>query len=208
MNNIPITLLTSLQLACTNTNIDISEEVFEEIRSQKPNLLVDKSERLIFLIRDGDFVTDPSTNKALAWKISLGKDPIGHKNKIYDQKTPEGLYDYTDKPVSKYYGSLWIHYPKESDTIKALKEGRIKKSEKKDIIKKVKTKQPPPDNSDLGGNILIHGIHKKGSFFGTGYIRYPQTDGCIGLDNNSMDELRAELESDNTLDFGQVFIIP
>ena len=47
-------------------------------------IIVDKSQRILKLLKDGSIVK--------TYNIDLGFEPIGHKQKRGDGKTPEGLY--------------------------------------------------------------------------------------------------------------------
>lgn len=90
-------------------------------------VLVDKSERRLYLMRDGS---------ALAWvPVGLGRDPEGPKRELGDNRTPEGDYvlDWRN-PSSRFYRSIHISYPNESD---------LRESFRRDL--------------DPGGDIFIHG---------------------------------------------------
>jgi murein L,D-transpeptidase YafK len=92
-------------------------------------VLVDKGERQIHLLRDGE-----------VWKsypIGLGFAPDGHKQREGDGRTPEGDYilDWRN-PNSSFYLSIHISYPDAGDKASA------------------KARAEPP-----GGAIFIHGRH-------------------------------------------------
>ncbi|MGQ3089235.1 L,D-transpeptidase family protein, partial [Flavobacterium sp.] len=59
------------------------------------------------------------------YTISLGKDPIGHKQFKGDCKTPEGIY-YIDgrNPNSAFYKNLGVSYPNAADSAHAEKLGK------------------------------------------------------------------------------------
>lgn len=123
-------------------------------------LLVDKSKRIMKVYSNGQLLK--------TYKISIGKNPIGHKVFEGDNKTPEGIYTINDRnPNSAYHKNLGISYPNLADREKAKQLG----------------KSP-------GGDIKIHGlpdgafaiINKFHRFFGW-------TNGCILVTNNEVDEL-------------------
>lgn len=91
-------------------------------------VFVDKSERLLFVFKDGKEVgrfTD----------IRFGDVPEGHKQFEGDEKTPEGNYIIDSRnPGSRYHLSLHINYPNKTDQRFAASKGK------------------PP-----GGDIFIHG---------------------------------------------------
>jgi murein L,D-transpeptidase YafK len=95
--------------------------------SKATRIHVDKSERVLKLIRDGEpFRTYP---------VALGDNPRGHKLFEGDERTPEGLYLIDGRnPNSGYYLSLSISYPNSRDIARARSRGL-----------------------DPGGQIMIHG---------------------------------------------------
>ena len=118
-----------------------------------------KSERKMLVYAEGELLK--------TYKISLGKNPIGHKEFEGDFKTPEGIYEINAKnPNSGYHKNLGVSYPNEKD------------------IAHAKTLGKP-----AGGHIKIHGIRN-----GDGYISKFQrwkdwTAGCIAVTNEEVDEL-------------------
>ena len=75
----------------------------------KPNLLVVwKKKRVLALYRNSKMMK--------AYRIRLGFNPEGQKQKEGDGKTPEGKYYITHKnPNSKFYLSLGINFPNKFD---------------------------------------------------------------------------------------------
>lgn len=123
------------------------------------SIVVFKAQRLMLLIKDGAIVK--------SYRISLGKDPIGHKVKEGDKKTPEGLYYIESrKQDSRYYKALKISYPNETDRQRA---ERL--------------------NVSPGGLIMIHGLPKELEDVGRLHRRLDWTDGCIAVTNEEMDEI-------------------
>ena len=119
---------------------------------------VDKSLKKMFLMSGNQVIK--------VYDISLGKDPIGHKEKSGDNKTPEGIYtlDYKNSQ-SIYYKSIHISYPNEKDKASAAQKGW-----------------------DPGGNITIHGQRKNS------LLKKELTEGCIEVTNSEMDEIWELLE--------------
>ena len=83
----------------------------------KPNLLVVwKKKRVLALYRNSNMIK--------AYRIRLGFNPKGQKQKEGDGKTPEGKYYITHKnPNSKFYLSLGINFPNQFDKKRALNKG-------------------------------------------------------------------------------------
>ncbi len=106
------------------------------------------------------------------YRVSLGKNPIGHKNFEGDMKTPEGSYIINDKnPNSGYHRNLGISYPNEKD---------------KEFAKSL-GKSP-------GGDIKIHGLRNGTGFLGK-FQRYKDwTLGCIAVTNAEIEELFDRVE--------------
>ena len=122
-------------------------------------VLVLKSERKMQLIKNGEVVR--------TYKIALGNNPIGHKQKEGDERTPEGNYvlDWRNEQ-SHYYKSMHISYPNAEDK-----------------------RQAKAKNVSPGGNIMIHALPNGMGYIGTGHTANDWTDGCIAITNEQMDEL-------------------
>lgn len=79
-------------------------------------VLVDKSERRLYLMRGG---------RALAWvSVGLGREPEGPKRERGDNRTPEGDYllDWRN-PDSRFHRSIHISYPNQHDIGQASERG-------------------------------------------------------------------------------------
>ena len=102
------------------------------------------------------------------YKISLGKNPVGHKQFEGDSKTPEGIYFIDGKnPKSKYFLNLGISYPNEKDKEYAAQY-----------------------NKSAGGDIKIHGLPNGFSMAKPLFDIYGDwTEGCIAVSNEDIAEL-------------------
>ena len=79
-------------------------------------IVVVKKERKMYLYKDNKIQS--------TLPVSLGKNPVGPKEKLGDNKTPEGEFWISRKLCSpKYYRSLCISYPRPEDRAKAAKKG-------------------------------------------------------------------------------------
>ena len=203
-------MLWMLWLACTgpkNVEDQFGDALLEQLRSEQPNIVVDKSGNKLYLVRSGRVVNVDETD--ISWNISLGTVPEGHKQEEGDKKTPEGLYRYTDYDShSSYHGSLLIHYPSPIDARAAVEDGRIAIETQQEIERSAKNKQAPPMLTGMGGYILVHGTHKKGEDLFPSNVRYLYTDGCVGMSNDDIDELRDYLDDDGALKMGKILIVP
>ncbi len=79
-------------------------------------VVVDKSDRELKLLRDGEVVA--------SFPVALGFAPEGHKQQEGDGRTPEGRYvlDWRN-PDSKFYRSIHISYPRPRDRERARERG-------------------------------------------------------------------------------------
>ncbi len=128
-------------------------------------VLVLKSQRVLRLLHRGRTVAE--------YPVRLGLNPVGHKQREGDFRTPEGVYSLSRRnPRSDFFLSLEVSYPNESDHRRARANGH----------------RP-------GGLIMIHGqpnLPRKPAEY---YARNDWTDGCIAVSNSAMVDiwLRAPL---------------
>lgn len=123
------------------------------------SVLVEKAERRLSLIRDGQ--------PYRSYRVSLGRQPVGHKQREGDLRTPEGHYilDWRN-PDSCCYKSLHVSYPNEEDKRLAAERG-----------------------DDPGGLIMIHGQENGWGWLGWLGPYLNQTHGCIAVRNTPMEEI-------------------
>jgi murein L,D-transpeptidase YafK len=107
------------------------------------------------------------------YPVVFGPDPENDKLRRGDGRTPEGIFKLKSKYPHKTWSKfIWIDYPNEESWRKhdlAKKDGLI------------------PVDSDIGGNIGIHGIPEGGDYA----IDYRQnwTLGCISMKNADVNEI-------------------
>jgi tetratricopeptide (TPR) repeat protein len=146
----------------------LQRRVFELRTEPVDKILIEKRERRLTLISKGAAVK--------TYKIALGADPTGPKEREGDNKTPEGVYTIASRNRdSEYHLSLRISYPDEQDMKRAKELG-----------------------VEPGGDIMIHGMKKNISWVGDFHTRINWTDGCIAVTNKEMEEI-ARLVPDGTL---------
>ena len=115
-----------------------------------PHILITKKDRKLDLFDGEDLIK--------TFKISLGFTPIGDKEIEGDGKTPEGeFYIYTKNSKSRFYLSLGISYPGVEDAERGLRAGLIGQIEHDDIVQAVRQRKMPPQKTQLGGEIYLHG---------------------------------------------------
>ena len=122
-------------------------------------VVVYKSKRLMELQQQG--------RRVKSYAISLGDNPVGHKQQQGDERTPEGAYfiDYRNQH-SRFHRSLHISYPNKQDRENAKKRG-----------------------IDSGGLIMIHGLPNGYGWAKVGYAGRDWTDGCIAVTNEEIEEI-------------------
>lgn len=129
-------------------------------RAPKVRVLVEKSKRRLYVLRDGE--------PFLEYPVMLGGEPSGPKSRAGDLRTPEGVYtlDWRN-PKSRYHKSIHISYPGPSDRQRAEEHG-----------------------VDPGGMIMLHGEHDDPAMRRLIRRRARDwTEGCIALNNEFMDEI-------------------
>ncbi|MBM4129176.1 MAG: hypothetical protein FJ243_03535 [Nitrospira sp.] len=122
-------------------------------------VVVIKSKRIMMLLKDGEILK--------IYKVALGKNPFGHKTRAGDFKTPEGTYILDKRnPNSRFYLSMHISYPNESDRLNAKNNG-----------------------VSPGDNIMIHGVSKELEHLGRFHRLSDWTNGCVAVSNAEMREI-------------------
>jgi murein L,D-transpeptidase YafK len=117
-------------------------------------IIVNKSKREMLLLSRDSILR--------RYRIALGRDPVGHKNREGDGRTPEGSYRIDRRnPKSAYHLSLHVSYPSSADSDRARELGL-----------------------DPGGDIMIHGLR-----LGVEHPERDWTQGCIAVTNEEMEEI-------------------
>lgn len=107
-------------------------------------------------------------NEAIrTYRIAIGRNPIGHKQKAGDCRTPEGVY-FIDrhKKDSKFYKALHISYPNKKDIAAAKDHGH-----------------------SPGADIMIHGLPKGFEDLADIHFKRNWTKGCIAVNNSEIDDI-------------------
>ena len=131
-------------------------------------VLVLKSERKLHLQQRGETIK--------SYRISLGKQPNGAKQREGDLRTPEGFYWIDWRKTSDRFNlAMHISYPNISDAARARREG-------------VKP----------GSMIMIHGTPDTEDYPEQWFHTLDWTEGCIAMKNDDMREVWS-LVKDGTL---------
>ena len=123
------------------------------------SLVLDKSDRTLTLFELGRQVAQ--------YRVALGGNPIGPKQRRGDGRTPEGLYFIDARnPGSKYHLSLHISYPDSAQRRAAARRG-----------------------ISPGGDIMIHGLPKRFATVGALHRQQDWTEGCVAVTNDEIEEI-------------------
>ena len=134
-------------------------EIFAIQKVPADKILIEKKERRLTLISKGTVLK--------TYRIALGGNPNGPKERQGDNKTPEGTYviDSRNKD-SRYHLSLHISYSNEKEKKRAKELG-----------------------VSPGGDIMIHGIKNGFSWVGDFHTEIDWTKGCIAVTDEEIDEI-------------------
>jgi murein L,D-transpeptidase YafK len=132
-------------------------------------IVVEKAARRMHLMRDGAPLK--------TYHISLGRNPIGHKQQVGDSRTPEGTYVIdTRNPQSRFHLSLRVSYPNNEDRRRAASRG-----------------------VSPGGDIFIHGVPNGTASAGL-FTGRDWTDGCIAVTNGEIREIWAMVKDGTAIE--------
>jgi murein L,D-transpeptidase YafK len=122
-------------------------------------IVIEKSARTMKLMHGNDVIK--------TYKVALGAQPTGAKDRQGDHKTPEGIYTVdAKKPHSLYHMALHISYPSAADRERAKQLG-----------------------VSPGGDVEIHGLPDAYARLGAAHRREDWTDGCIALTDQEIEEI-------------------
>jgi tetratricopeptide (TPR) repeat protein len=150
------------EIAGLHAQIEALEQKFFAFAAQAgpvDKILIEKKARRLTLISKGEAIK--------TYRIALGGNPEGPKERQGDHKTPEGTYFIDAKNRnSQYHLSLRISYPNEADKKRALELG-----------------------VSPGGDIMIHGIKNGLSWVGDAHASVDWTKGCIAVTDEEIQEI-------------------
>jgi murein L,D-transpeptidase YafK len=134
------------------------------------HIVVRKSLRRLYLMR-GEAVLR-------SYKVALGLNPVGQKERSGDYRTPEGRYFLTRRnPHSDYFLSIQVSYPNDADLQRARRH-----------------------HWNAGGAIMIHGLPNILRRPPGYYEKYDWTDGCIAVSDSDMVEIWLMTEQRTPID--------
>jgi murein L,D-transpeptidase YafK len=126
---------------------------------QADRVIIQKEARLLTLLRKG--------KPYRSYRISLGRYPVGAKEREGDGRTPEGLYTIDSRNAgSKYHLALHVSYPNAADRLRAR---RLRVSP--------------------GGEIMIHGTPNRWKGLKLVFAHSDWTAGCIAVSDAEIEEI-------------------
>ncbi len=139
----------------------------------KPSIIIRKKTRELTLYANAI--------KIATYTIGISRVTVGRKQQKDDLKTPEGNYHICNKVLNhKYHMLLQINYPSQEDASRGNINHIISNEEEIKIAQAEASGVIPPDDTELGGNIGIHGFGSESNW---------TKDGSISLDNVDIEEI-------------------
>ena len=133
-------------------------------------VVVRKSQRTLALMHGGNVVR--------SYRVQLGLNPVGQKERSGDFRTPEGSYRLERRnPRSDFFLSLKVSYPNPQDMRRARAH-----------------------HWETGGSIMIHGLPNTLKHEPEYYENHDWTDGCIAVSNADMVEIWMLVPDDVSID--------
>ena len=137
----------------------LEQKIFALRKGPVDKILIGKKERRLTLLSKGEVLK--------TYKIALGGNPNGPKERQGDNKTPEGTYIIDSRNKNSHYHlSLHISYPNEKDKKRAREVG-----------------------VSPGGDIMIHGIKNGLSWVDSSHTGVDWTKGCIAVTDEEIEEI-------------------
>lgn len=138
---------------------EVKKRVYPIENGPADRIVIEKKERRLTLLSQGQILRQ--------YKIALGGNPDGPKERQGDNKTPEGTYIIDSRNHgSRFHRSLHISYPNEKDKKRAQELGVCP-----------------------GGDIMIHGIKNGLSQVGDAHTTVDWTKGCIAVTDEEIEEI-------------------
>jgi murein L,D-transpeptidase YafK len=122
-------------------------------------------------------VLDEAGDIVKTYRISLGFNPVDHKEKEGDGKTPEGVYQLIRNPGTLHPLGYMITYPTLEQTADAHERG-----------------------IDPGFDILLHGFSPATRYKGKDHWREDWTRGCIAVTDEELLEIRELVPFGSTIE--------
>jgi Uncharacterized protein conserved in bacteria len=126
-----------------------------------------QADRIVILKSERQLALFPNGKPFRTYRVRLGSNPIGVKEREGDGRTPEGTYQIDSRNASsKYHLALHVSYPNAADGVRA---HRLRVSP--------------------GGEIMIHGVPNRWRWLGFAFQHIDWTAGCIAVKDDEIEEI-------------------
>jgi len=127
----------------------------------------ENADRILVLKSERTLVLYSGTQELRRYRVALGGEPVGPKQRQGDHRTPEGKYVIDRRNArSQFHRALHISYPNAADRDRARRAGVAP-----------------------GGDIMLHGLPNGMGGLGKLHRLRDWTDGCIAVTNEEIEEI-------------------
>jgi len=141
---------------------------------------VDTTEHTLTVMKGG-------RTKKVFENIAIGRYGTTWNKRTLDDKTPLGKFRIGwINEKSRYYRFFGLDYPDRETAWRALEDNVISEETWLSILRASNQGRTPPQNTELGGYIGIHGIGRGDPEI---HDQFHWTNGCIALTNEQIDQL-------------------
>ncbi len=147
--------------------------------------------QLLVSKKNNELIVEKAGQVIKKYHIASGKGGKGTKRLRGDSKTPLGVYRIASfKESSRFHYFIQLDYPNLIDAWYGYKNEIIDAENFKRIATAYKKREAPPQDTDLGGFIGIHGLGETNDKKLTIHQALNWTNGCIALTNEEINDLR------------------
>jgi murein L,D-transpeptidase YafK len=178
----PFVILVLISLSFINSSAVFAGDI---------ELLVDRSDRALYVIKDGRTLR--------SFHVALGSTRKA-KERSGDRATPTGTYYIkVIRDSSTFYKFIQIDYPNMADAKRGLLDGIITRKQYRQILNAHVKGRLPPQNTQLGGSIGIHGIGTETQEKLEIHAISDWTKGCIAMRNKDVKQLVRFIKKDTQI---------
>jgi len=147
--------------------------------------------QLLVSKKNNELIVEKSGQIVKKYHIASGKGGKGTKRLRGDSKTPLGRYRVASvKESSRFHFFIQLDYPNLIDAWYGYKNEIIDANNFKRIATAYKKREAPPQDTELGGFIGIHGLGITNEEKLNIHESFNWTEGCIALTNEEINELK------------------
>ena len=147
--------------------------------------------QLLVSKKNNELIVEKSGQVVKKYHIASGKGGKGTKRLRGDSKTPLGMYRVASvKESSRFHFFIQLDYPNLIDAWYGYKNEVIDANNFKRIATAYKKREAPPQDTELGGFIGIHGLGITNEEKLNIHESFNWTEGCIALTNEEINDLK------------------